>query len=141
MKDCSYFLDTNVFLRPVVKDNATQTDHCERLITSVAEGEVEAFTSLLVLAEFIWVSQKVYKIKKEETTKALEGILSIKNLTIDDRIDPLRAVGLYKNSSAKFIDTLIASHVLVVQQKAKIVSYDTDFDKLKVERVEPGELV
>lgn len=140
MKEYKYFVDTNIFLRPVVKDNIVQVNHCEHLIKAIAEGEIKAFTSLLVLAEFVWVSQKIYTIQKEVVIKALKGILGIKNLEIDDSMDPSKAVEMYANSSVKFIDTLIASHTLINHQKAKVISYDRDFDKLKVERVEPGEL-
>ena len=141
MKDYSYFLDTNIFLRPVVKDDAQKVIACEGLFRLVTEGKIKAFTSHLVLAEFVWTSQKFYQISREEVSNILEGILGIKNLKIREKFNSSIAIQYYIQSNVKFIDALIASDSSIQKGTVKVVSYDKDFDKIKIPRIEPHQLI
>lgn len=140
MSVSNYFLDTNIFLRIVVKDDQRKVAECEKLIQAVSEGKIKAFTSSLVLAEFVWTCQRLYKLNKSEVIQMLRGILSIKNLKIEDWPNPLIAVETYNKYPVKFIDAMIASYPLILNGSVKVISYDKDFDKLGVVRTEPDEV-
>ncbi len=140
MRDSSFFLDTNIFLRIVVKDDPRKAAECENLIEAISRKDIRAYTSSLVLAELVWTCLGFYKISKAEVIKIVQGILSIKNLKIEDKTNPFLAIQTYEFQRIKFIDALIASNPAIVKGKAKIVSYDKDFDKLDVGRVEPDQL-
>ena len=51
------------------------------------------------------------------------------------------AIELFEMYSVKFIDCLLASSKLVQKGDAVILSYDRDFDKLGVRRVEPKDIL
>lgn len=140
MRDSSFFLDTNIFLRIIVKDDPKKVGDCENLIRLISKKEIRAYTSSLVLAELVWTCLGFYKISKAEIIKIIQGIVSIKNLKIEDKTNPFLAIQTYEFHGIKFIDALIASNPAIVKGKAKIVSYDKDFDKLGVGRVEPDQL-
>lgn len=140
MKGLSCFIDTNIFLRVVVKDDRRKVADCETLIRSIIEGKIKAITSSLVLAELVWTCLSFYKISKFEVIKILRGVLSIKNLKIEDKFEPLSAIEYYTKYGVKFIDCLIASNPKAGSRKMKVISYDKDFDKLGVIRIEPDQI-
>lgn len=137
MKEAKYFLDSNIFLRPLVKDDARQVKECEFLFEAIKQGKIKAFTSSLVLAEISWVCTSFYQLRKPIIVKALKRILEIKNLKIIDKVDPDLAVIIYNHHNIKFIDALISANPLIFKKQATIISYDKDFDKLKILRQEP----
>ena len=136
-----YFLDTNIFLRPVTKDHFQQTADCEKLFLLIQDNTIEAVTSNIVLAEFLWTAQSFYHVSKQETVASMKGILGIPGLAIEDSFDPFAALQYYESFPVKFIDALIASHTLIQERKAIVVSYDKDFDKLGVPRTEPKDII
>ena len=84
---------------------------------------------------------RFYKFPKENVIKSLQSILRLKNLKIIDKFNSNSAIEIYKNFPIKFIDALLASNPQIFQKKTIIVSYDKDFDKLKIIRIEPKELL
>ena len=71
----------------------------------------------------------------------LNGVLGLKNLKIIDDVDPVFALKMFQDHSVKFIDAMIASNSLVSKGEMIIVSYDRDFDKMGVKRIEPADLI
>jgi predicted nucleic acid-binding protein len=141
MRDYKYFIDSNIFLRPVVKDDPVKVRECERLFEKISKGEINAFTSNLVLAELIWTGKKVYGIEKTELIKVLRGILDFRNLKIIDDFNSRLALGIYEKYSIKFIDALIASNPKIYKKEAIVVSYDKDFDKIGIKRKKPSQII
>jgi len=141
MSEFRYFLDSNIFLRPIVKDDPEKVRDCERLFEKIERGVIKAFTSNLILAEIIWVGNSFYKIKKEDLIEMIRGILDLKNLKIIDNFDSRKAIGFYEKYPVKFIDALIASNPKIFKKEITIISYDKDFDKLNVKRKEPKEIL
>ena len=141
MKGYRYFIDTNIFLRVLVQDDEKTFPECLKLLEKVRQNQIQAVTSVLVLAEINWTLLRFYKFPKERVVEGIRSISVLKNLTFIERFHVPSAIALYQMYSVKFIDALIVSSPLVVNREMKVISYDTDFDKLKVERVEPGELV
>lgn len=132
-----YFIDTNVFLRVLVKeDNKTFSD-CFNFLDLVRNGKIKAFTSDIVLAEINWTLSSFYKFKKQDTLIAIKGILNLKSLKFRNESDIYIATDLYEKFNVKFIDSLIASNLSICNKQTTIVSYDKDFDKLKLLRKEP----
>ncbi len=136
-----YFIDTNIFLRLLVEDEKKTFDDCFKFLELVREGKIKAFTSSIVLAEVCWTLLSYYQFSKEKTVKALRSILALKNLKITDNFDPRLAIELYEGESVKFIDSLIASLARSKDRKTVVVSFDKDFDKLNIKRIEPGKIV
>lgn len=136
-----YFIDTNIFLRILVKENEKTFKECYQFLKLVNTKKVKAFTSVLVIAEIDWVLESFYGFKKEKVIKVLESISKLKGLGIIDKTNLLLSLRFYKKYNVKLIDALIAAHPKINRQKATIVSYDKDFDKMKLKRVNPGKVI
>lgn len=136
-----FFIDTNIFLRVVAKDDANKLINCQKLIEAIKSAKITAATSSLVLAEVVWTCQKGFRLTKLEAFEVAKSIASIKNLKFQEKQRTSLAVDLFEKSNVKFIDCLIASHSQIVAGKMAVVSYDKDFDVLGVKRIEPGQLI
>src|SRR3990167_1086604 len=71
------FVDTNYFLRFLLKDNSEQYSIAKNLFLSGAKGKTELFTSLIVFFEIYWVLKSYYEKNKDELNKTLNKILNL----------------------------------------------------------------
>lgn len=131
-----YFIDSNIFLRTLIKEDEKSFNACYKFLEKVHSKQIQAQTSDLVLAEVNWVLESYYKFSKEQVISALEGIVNLNGLTIKSNSNCPAAISLFKKSKVKFIDALIASDKLFGGNSV-IVSYDKDFDKLGLSRIKP----
>jgi len=136
-----YFLDTNIFLRPIAKDSPAKVKDCEALLTLIKNRRLKAVTSNLIFAEFVWTCQSLYGLSKPLISECLKRILNYKNIQISDRFQPKLALDLWQKKKIKFIDALIASDVRIKNKQLIIISYDKDFDKIGVIRQEPQDII
>lgn len=135
------FIDTNVFVRFFVRDSEKTFRECSDFLEALARGKIHAATSSIVIAEIHWLLRSYYKIDKRNIVDFVHRILSMPHLHIDNRDDAALANETFRNTSVKFIDALIASHPKIREGSIIIVSYDKDFDRLGIKRVEPRSVV
>lgn len=137
----NYFLDSNVFVRYFAKESdLTVYEDCFKLIKALKEGRFRAYTSHIVFAEVIWVLRSVYKISRSESVEVIKSLNSLSGLKLVDKFQTYKATQFYEESSIKYIDALIASISQIQNRRWTVVSYDKDFDKLKILRKEPGQV-
>lgn len=141
MKEYKYFIDSNIFLRTLLKDVESNFDDCLAFLKAVKKGEIRAFSSNLVLAEINWTLTRFYKFSKAKTISALNSIISLKKLKFIDDYEPPLAMKIYQLHKIKFIDAVLASNPTIFKRQIIIISYDRDFDKLKVLRQEPKQVL
>lgn len=134
------FIDTNIFLRVIVRENEKVYSACYEFLRSAERGEVLTYTSHIVLAEVVWTLDSYYRLPKTKINKSLQGIDSMK-LDFTNKFDTAIAHELFRKYSVKYNDALIVSIPEVYTKKWTVVSYDKDFDKLGILRKEPREVV
>lgn len=100
-------LDTNVLVRYVVQDDATQARAASRLIETRCTAENPGFVSLLVLAELVWVLERAYRYARNQVTEVLNGILTSAELKAEQPDLARRALIAYGDGPADFADYLI----------------------------------
>lgn len=71
------FVDTNYFLRFLLKDTDDQHQTARELFDKAADGEVELFTSMIVFFEIYWTLHSFYGKNKTELTNLLSEILKM----------------------------------------------------------------
>lgn len=106
----------------------------------IKKGDLKAVTSSLVLAEIGWTLGSYYKFDKTDIVKSIKSIISLHGLTITDEVDWLYALDVYDSKKIKLIDCLIASKKEIRGKKWTVVSFDQEFDKLGLKRVEPSDI-
>jgi predicted nucleic acid-binding protein len=74
------FVDTNIFTRLFVKDDADQHEKAKALFTLAQEGKVELTTGHPVIFELACVLSYTYKVQNAEILNMLESILSFGGL-------------------------------------------------------------
>ena len=132
------FVDTNIFLRYLTKDDPVKYERCREIFKKAMEGELSLFTSEMVIAELIWTLLSYYKVAKADVIEKVSIIISSQNLHISNRDLIADSLVLYGQKNVDYVDAYNAvfmkSHGL-----EKIYSYDEDFDVVDgmIKREEP----
>ncbi len=133
------FLDANVFLRYLTKDDPVKAERCYELFQRLKRKEDQVVTSESVLSEVVYVlsSRSLYQQSRKQVRALLLPIISLPGLKIQYRRTFLRALDLFAGSNLDFEDTLSLAH-MERMQVTTIISYDRDFDRFKnINRREP----
>lgn len=133
------FLDANVILRYLTRDDPKKAENCYELFQKVKRGEIELTTCEAVIAEVIYVlsSQILYNLPRDEIYSLLLPIINLNGLKLPQKHLYIRALDIYASQNIDFEDALIFAHMEKHQIK-EIYSYDRDFDKLEeLRRLEP----
>lgn len=135
------FLDTNVVLRFLTRDDEAKAADCYRLFQRVQQGEEELLTCESVVSEAAYVlssSRLSYRLTHEEIRERLLPILTLRGVRLPQKRVCLQALDIYATSPfLDFEDALAVAH-MEQAGVTEIVSYDRDFDRVPgVQRVEP----
>ena len=131
------FIDTNVFLRYLAKDDLAKYERCREMFKKALEGEIAVSTSGMVIAELIWTLLSYYKVPKAEVIEKVSVILGTESLVIPDKDVLADALVLYARKNIDFIDAYNAVF-MKYQGLREIYSYDGDFETIEdIERKEP----
>jgi uncharacterized protein len=132
-----FFVDTNLFLGYLTKDDAGKFGRCRELFKKAVEGEVSLHTSEMVVAELVWTLLSYYKVPKAEVIEKVSIIISTPNLHIVNKAIVADSLILYSQKNIDFIDAYNALF-MKFHGLEKIYSYDQDFDSIEgIEREEP----
>ena len=131
------FIDTNIFLRYLTKDDPSKYDKCREIFKKAIEDKIELATSGIVIAELIWTLLSYYKVPKADVVEKISIIISTKNLYIPDKDIIADALLLYSRKNIDYIDAYNAVF-MKYNDLREIYSYDEDFDLIgDIVRVEP----
>lgn len=101
-------LDTNVLVRYLVQDDATQAQIASDVIDGLSEAD-QGFVGREVLIELVWVLERAYGFSRMEIANALDGLLAAIELVIENADDLGLAIELYRNDGYGFADMMIAA--------------------------------
>ena len=120
-------LDANVILRFLVRDNEELFKKAENILKKAEEGKEEYFVPQSVIAEVVYVLQKVYKVPRNEINFAIQSLICMKGLIIQD-IETIKiALLIYSSTNLNFIDSLICA--MAKKLNVEIASFDKDLLK------------
>src|SRR3990172_13127040 len=97
-----YFIDSNIFLRALHKENKKFFLDCVRLLKNIKENRIKAYTSSIVLAEVVWTLQSFYGIEKDKIISGLKGITSLNGLKITDNYNNVLALDIWQKKFLYF---------------------------------------
>lgn len=134
-----YFVDTNLFIRFLSRDDEEKAARCKTLFEKARAGEIKLFTSELVIAEVVWVLQspKTYHQKPEKIRDLLLPLLMLKNLYFPHKELYPDVFELFASTNVDYID---AYNAILMQRKGitDLYSYDLHFDLIdNINRLEP----
>jgi predicted nucleic-acid-binding protein len=108
-------VDTNVLVRYLVADDATQFRHARRVMES---GPI--FVAKSVLLEMEWVLRRAFAMKRAQLSVVLRGLSGAAEVELEDRVAVLRAVEWFE-AGMDFADAL---HVASKAPGADFVTFD-----------------
>ncbi len=131
------FVDTNVFLRYLTKDDLSKYEKCTELFKRAVQGEIFLITSAMVIAELVWTLLTYYKVPKSEVVEKVSIIVNTEALRIPEKEIIADALVLYERKNIDYIDAYNA--VFMRQQGvSKIYTYDSDFENVEgLQKEEP----
>jgi len=95
-------VETNVLIRLITRDDATQVASAESFV------ENGAWVSVLALAEATWVLVSVYELSSRDLVKAIEMLLNHRDLVVQDAETVAAALELFRaRPSLGFSDCLM----------------------------------
>lgn len=121
------FIDTNYFLRFLLKDNKNQFEEAKQLFEKGARGEVKLFTSVIVLFEICWVLFSFYGKKKKEVGKFLKDILSLAFIEFENFDVLEKGINYFQNTNLDLED----AYNIAYAGKMKATTFHTFDTKLK----------
>ncbi len=128
----SFFLDTNVIIRFLTRDNPQQAQQARQLLERVADGRLTVTTSEGVVVEIVQVlsSKALYHLPRTDIRTHVGNILAMKVPRLPPMSVYFRALDLYAaHLFLDFVDALNVAHM----ERGKITtifSFDRDFDRL-----------
>lgn len=133
------FLDTNILLRYLTRDDDHKARRALDLLIRVEQGEEKVITSSLVIFETVFTLQSFYKLPRLQIKELIVPIISLRGLHLPGKNTYYRAFDLYVTQNISFADAYNAAYMLA-EQVSDIYSWDTDFDKIEgITRLEPEE--
>jgi predicted nucleic-acid-binding protein len=113
-------VDTNVVVRLVVGDNASQTARAAAIFRS---GPV--FIAKSVLLETEWVLRYSYELGAEIVLKSLRAVLGLENVSVEDPTATTAALRLLEQG----LDFADALHIASSAHAARFVTFDARLAK------------
>uniref|UniRef100_A0A7V5XGB3 Type II toxin-antitoxin system VapC family toxin n=1 Tax=Thermodesulfobacterium geofontis TaxID=1295609 RepID=A0A7V5XGB3_9BACT len=131
------FLDTNIFLRYLTKDDEEKAYKVLDLLKKIEKGEEKVITSPLVIFELIFTLQKYYKLPKEEIKNLVLPLINLRGLKLPYKAVFEKTLEVFPNTNVSFAD--LFNYFFMLEHEVKeIYSYDEDFDELpEVKRLVP----
>ena len=100
-------LDTNVVIRYLVQDDKKQSAAATRFIEKSLSTDVPGYINHITLCEIVWVLQRCYDVTEQQLRDIIEGLLTTKQLIVENVEVAWKALRAYDASSADFCDALI----------------------------------
>jgi predicted nucleic acid-binding protein len=134
-------IDTNVLLRHLLGDHALHSPAATRLIEQVEQGQIDAWTTALTVAEVVFVlaSKRTYNQPRSVIRANVLPIIELPGLKIANKRLYRRVFDLWlAYPRLSFVDAYEAA-LVERQQPPELYSFDTDFDAIPmVTRLDPS---
>jgi predicted nucleic acid-binding protein len=143
------FLDTNILIRHITKDDPVRSPAAFALLQGIERGQISVWTTELVVAEaiFILTNRRTYNRSRENIRSVLLPILLLPGIKLANKRVYPRAFDLWVSlPDLSYVDAYHAARIEREASKA-LYSFDADFDKIpglvrrepQLSPTEPGE--
>src|SRR3989339_54680 len=102
------FVDTNIFIRLLAKDDPVKSEKCFRLFKKAEDGDLELHTTESIISEIVYVlqSKRLYNLDRDSIGKKLSVVLKIRSLKIPHKSVIISALNLYSKNNIDFEDAI-----------------------------------
>lgn len=121
------FLDSNIWLRFFLKDDQEQYEIVSTLYSLIEEGNFRPYTSTIVLLEINYILAKIYHQQINKIIRYITKIMEIRNITVLESTNLLKAIEIYRKYRIKLADCLIADQI---KRDMILITFDQEFHKI-----------
>jgi predicted nucleic-acid-binding protein len=115
-------LDTNAILRFILQDNQEQASFVEEQML-----QNKFLIPIEVIAEMVYVLNKVYKVDRESIRQLVCDILYVRNAVIPNMKIIESALQIFAMENLDFVDCILISYAKI--EGYKIISFDQKLNK------------
>jgi predicted nucleic-acid-binding protein len=102
-------LDTNILVRYLAQDDPIQSPKATRILERTFTPEKPGFLSLASVLETAWVLENIYGLSNLKLAEAIERLLQIEALLIQNEKEVHTAMFVLKTGQGSFDDALIGA--------------------------------
>ena len=117
-----YYFDTNIILRFLLKDNEIQYLEVKKKLDEIREGDGLAVVLGEVVAECVYVMEKIYKITRQDIGGSLEKFLKSSSVYCAEKDVLVSTLNDYSVMSLAYVDILLIQ--MVKKHGGKMFSFD-----------------
>jgi len=118
-------VDANVVLRYLLNDIEDQA----RLATNYLEQN-KVFIPIEVVAEIVYVLERVYKINRKEISSKLTSLITYPNILNDNKDLIYESLKIYATRKIDFVDCILCSYKIVLG--AEILTFDKKIKNFRI---------
>jgi len=122
-----YRLDTNVLIRFLTHDDATQGAKVDSLFHQATQGDCLLFLGKVVLVETVWVLLSVYDQPRDRIAESLAKLVVKPGIRCEDGQVTIDALYRFKETKLDIVDCFLAAESAA--QGDAIATFDKEFDK------------
>lgn len=126
------FLDTNVIMRFLTRDDLLLAARARAIFEQAARGDFTLYVSegVIVDVSYVLTSKNLYKLPRPDAVAALRGLLSLQGLRIPQKQTYQRALDLWSTATqgVDFTDALLVAQ-MERMKVSTIASFDGDSDR------------
>jgi predicted nucleic-acid-binding protein len=120
-------IDANVILRYLLADHAELHAKAKALFDDVREGRRRVIVPEAVLAECVYVMQRLYGVPRSEIANTLTDLLRYRGVAGDEIPTLRRALAIYGRTRLGFADTLLAARAVVTN--LPVITFDAALER------------
>jgi len=101
-------LDTNILIRYLTQDDRAQSAKATEILEHRLTQNNPGFVSVVAMVETVWVLDRAYGLTAQEIATAVEQLLQVEVLAIENEQEVFTAMVALKQGRGSFADALIA---------------------------------
>lgn len=103
------WVDANVMLRYLLRDNEDMFNQAESLIKGAEAGDIRIRLASLTVAEMVWVLDSFYNLDRDRLVETLTSLITADGVVTDEKELMLKALADYHANNVDFIDAYLAT--------------------------------
>src|SRR5208282_6933592 len=101
-------LDTNILVRYLAQDDPVQSARATEILERRLTEKNPGFVSIVTMVEMVWVLDRAYDLSADEIAAAVEGILQVDVLVVENEQVVFTAMIAIRERQGSFADAVIA---------------------------------
>lgn len=131
------FLDTNVILRYLIRDNEDMAKAALALLMDIERGDQQVLTSPMVIFETVFTLQTHFRVPREHIRTVLKPVINLDGLLLDEKQVFLRVLDTYVDVNVSFADAFNAAY-MTIRGSSEMYTWDRGMSRIEgIVQVEP----